>query len=104
MFFTNKDGELETDTAHLTEALADLDEKIGAQIVNMSLVGPQDDLVHERIAEMATKGVVFVAAAGNGGPDARAGYPAAYEQVIAVTAVDRKAGTTTTPIAAPTST
>ena len=42
---------------------------------------------------MATrKGVVFVAAAGNGGPDAPAGYPAAYDEVIAVTAVDRKGG------------
>ena len=38
------------------------------------------------------KGVVFVAAAGNGGPDAPAGYPAAYSEVIAVTAVDRKGG------------
>ena len=58
----------------------------------MSLVGPKDDLVHDRISDMARKGVVFVAAAGNGGPDAAAGYPAAYEEVIAVTAVDRKGG------------
>jgi len=59
----------------------------------MSLVGAKDDLVHDRIIDMATrKGVVFVAAAGNGGPDAAAGYPAAYDEVIAVTAVDRKGG------------
>jgi subtilisin family serine protease len=32
--------------------------------------------------------VVFVAAAGNGGPAAPPGYPAAYREVIAVTAVD----------------
>jgi len=92
VFFTNKDGQLETDTAHLTEALAYLDEKTDVQIVNMSLVGPKDDLVHERIAAMARSGKVFVGAAGNGGPNAAAGYPAAYEEVIAVTAVDGKGG------------
>jgi subtilase family protein len=92
VFFTNKDGQLETDTAHMTEALAYLDEQKGVQIVNMSLAGPQDPLVHDRIIHMARKGVVFVAAAGNGGPGAAPSYPAAYEQVIAVTAVDRKGG------------
>jgi subtilisin family serine protease len=92
VFFTNKEGQLETDTAHLTEALAYLDEKKAVQIVNMSLAGPQDALVHDRIRKMAEKGVVFVAAAGNGGPDAAPSYPAAYGQVIAVTAVDRKGG------------
>ena len=59
---------------------------------NMSLMGPQDDLVHARIASMARKGKAFVGAAGNGGPHAPAGYPAAYEEVIAVTAVDGKGG------------
>jgi subtilisin family serine protease len=92
VFFTNKDGQLETDTAHLTEALAYLEEKTDVQIVNMSLVGPKDDLVHARIAAMARGGKVFVGAAGNGGPNAAAGYPAAYEEVIAVTAVDGKGG------------
>jgi len=92
VFFTNKDGQLETDTAHLTEALAYLEEKTDVQIVKMSLVGPKDDLVHARIAAMVRGGKVFVGAAGNGGPTAAAGYPAAYEEVIAVTAVDGKGG------------
>jgi hypothetical protein len=92
VFFTNKDGQLETDTAHLTEALAYLDEKTDVRIVNLSLVGPKDDLVHTRIAGMARNGKVFVGAAGNGGPSAPAGYPAAYAEVIAVTAVDGKGG------------
>ena len=55
----------------------------------MSLVGPSDELVHAQIADMsARKGVVFIAAAGNGGPAAPPGYPAAYKEVIAVTAID----------------
>jgi subtilisin family serine protease len=32
--------------------------------------------------------LIFVAAAGNGGPNAASAYPAAYERVIAVTAID----------------
>jgi subtilisin family serine protease len=77
-----------TDTAHLVDALQRL-EKEGAQIINMSLVGPRDELVHERIIEMSRRGIVFIAAAGNGGPSAPPGYPAAYsDEVIAVTAVN----------------
>ena len=56
----------------------------------MSLVGPEDDLVHQRVMQMSRKGVVFVAAAGNGGPGAPPAYPAAYSEVIAVTAVDAR--------------
>lgn len=86
-FFKNALGRARTDTAHVLEALQRLEEH-GAQIINMSLVGPSDELVHERIADMSAKGVVFVAAAGNGGPAAPPGYPAAYKEVIAVTAVE----------------
>jgi len=89
-FFTNAEGRPETDTRHLLDALNVLSAQ-KVHVINMSLVGPEDDLVHERIKEMAaTDAVVFVAAAGNGGPGAGAGYPAAYEEVIAVTAVDRR--------------
>ena len=85
-----KDGKrARTDTAHLLIALQEL-EKSGAQIINMSLAGPWDDLVYQRILAMSRKGIVFIAAAGNGGPAAPPGYPAAYPEVIAVTAVDDK--------------
>jgi subtilisin family serine protease len=90
-FFTNAEGRPETDTRHLLDALNVLSAQ-KVHVINMSLVGPKDDLVHDRIQEMAADGVVFVAAAGNGGPGAEAGYPAAYEEVIAVTAVDRRQG------------
>ena len=88
-FFKNASGQSETDTVHLLWALKVL-EQHGAQVVNMSLSGPRDELVHQRLIELSRKGMIFVAAAGNGGPDAPAAYPAAYkDEVIAVTAVDR---------------
>ncbi len=87
-FLTNAQGKPEADSARLLQALDELD-KSKVHIVNMSLVGPRDELVHEQIRRMASRGVVFVAAVGNGGPGAPKGYPAAYPEVIAVTAVDR---------------
>ena len=89
-FFKNAKGLAQTDTVRLLEALQRLDET-GAQIINMSLVGPWDELVRRRIVDMSTrKGVLFIAAAGNDGERALPGYPAGYEEVIAVTAVDSK--------------
>jgi subtilisin family serine protease len=88
-FFKNTSGQSETDTVHLLWALKVL-EQHGAHVVNMSLSGPRDELVHQRLIELSRRGMIFVAAAGNGGPDAPAAYPAAYKnEVIAVTAVDR---------------
>jgi Subtilase family len=59
-------------------------------VVNMSLSGPDNGLLAAIIKLAADKGVTFVAAAGNGGPGAKPVYPAAYEEVLAVTAVDRQ--------------
>jgi hypothetical protein len=59
------------------------------EVVNMSLSGPDDKLLQDAIAETSRTGVVFVAAAGNGGPAAPPSYPAAYANVVAVTAVDK---------------
>ena len=61
----------------------------GAKLINMSFSGPQDDLVQARITAMRTQGFVFTAAAGNEGPAAVPAYPAAYPDVIAVTAVTK---------------
>jgi subtilisin family serine protease len=60
----------------------------GARIVNMSFTGPADSSMHDMIAALRRKGLVLVAAAGNDGPRAPAAYPAAYQEVIAVTATD----------------
>ena len=60
----------------------------GARVVNMSFAGPEDPLLGKAIAAAEQQGVVVVAAAGNGGPTARPAYPAAFPDVIAVTATD----------------
>ncbi len=61
------------------------------RIVNLSLAGPANDALAGQVRRMDRDGIVLVAAAGNGGPAAKPAYPAAYPQVIAVTAVDRRA-------------
>ncbi len=61
----------------------------GARLINMSFTGPKDPLLGRIIKEAAADGGIFVAAAGNGGPTAPPLYPAAYPEVIAVTATDQ---------------
>ncbi|MBB1491316.1 S8 family serine peptidase [Paracoccus sp. MC1862] len=63
-----------------------------ARIVNLSLAGPANAALEAQVAGMAQAGMVLIAAAGNMGPSAPPIYPAAYPQVIAVTAVDRDRG------------
>ena len=60
----------------------------GAQIINMSFAGPKDALIERGIAAVAAKGIVMVAAAGNAGAKSPPLYPAANENVIAVSATD----------------
>jgi minor extracellular protease Epr len=87
VFFKDDAGGFATDTVSLLKAL-DWMGAFDVKVVNMSFAGPKDDLVQKAIASLSAKGVVFVAAAGNEGPTAAPSYPAAYSQVIAVTAVN----------------
>jgi hypothetical protein len=89
IFYADKDGAPISDTAHLLRAL-DLMEAWDIRVVNLSLTGPRDELVEKAVARLAQNGVLIVAAAGNDGPGAQPAYPAAYPQVIAVTAVNRE--------------
>ncbi|MDQ2704791.1 MAG: S8 family serine peptidase, partial [Pseudomonadota bacterium] len=61
-----------------------------ARIINMSFVGPKNTFLEEACAAARERDIVLVAAAGNNGPGAPYGYPAAYDGVIAVTATDGK--------------
>jgi hypothetical protein len=59
-----------------------------ARIINMSFVGPPDDLLREMLAEENARGIVLIAAVGNAGPRSPPLYPAVDADVIGVTATD----------------
>ena len=85
--FYAEGGQAVTDTVSLLRAL-DWMRRHGVRIVNMSFAGPNDPLLAAAIRQSVREGMIIVAAAGNDGADAPEAYPAAYNGVIAVTAVD----------------
>jgi subtilisin family serine protease len=60
------------------------------QVVNISLVGPQNLLVQRAVQALRARGIGIVAAVGNDGPAAPPQYPASYPGVVAVTGVDAR--------------
>ncbi len=60
----------------------------GIDIINMSLAGPPNALLELAVERAVARGHVIVAAVGNEGPDVLPLFPAAYPEVIGVTAVD----------------
>ena len=67
-----------------------LDVLIGedVNVINLSFSGPANAVLKRVVDAAAARGIGLVAAAGNGGPGAEPAYPAAWPEVIAVTAVD----------------
>lgn len=59
-------------------------------VVNVSLVGPRNAVVEAAVRRASGRGILIVAAVGNDGPSAPPLYPAAYADVVGVTAVDRR--------------
>lgn len=59
-----------------------------ARVINLSVGGPKDNLIARLIGAAVKRQIAVVAAAGNDGPKGEPRYPAALENVIAVTAVD----------------
>ena len=57
-------------------------------VINMSLTGPANVMLERALKSLYDSGISLVAAVGNAGPAAPPLYPAAYEQVIGVTAID----------------
>ncbi len=86
-FFLSSDGQTGATTSSLIQSIDWLVSE-GADVINVSLTGPPDASLERFIAQMQARGVVFVAAVGNGGPAAAPLYPAAYDGVVGVTAVD----------------
>lgn len=88
-FYEAADG---NDVANATSIAAALDWLVGRRVshINLSLSGPHNPLLEAAVTGAASADVVLIAAAGNEGPDAPPSYPAAYDQVIAATAVDEE--------------
>jgi subtilisin family serine protease len=86
--FADQHGRPVTDTLNLLKALNWMADA-RARIVILNIFGPGDELLQLAIGRLTRTGMLFVAPAGDAGPAAPPSYPAAYEEVIAVTAVDR---------------
>lgn len=59
-----------------------------ARVVNMSFAGPADRMFSEMLSKAHTRGMVLIAAVGNAGLRSPPLYPAAYRDVIGVTATN----------------
>jgi len=88
-FSPEKQSSPQATTQHI---LAGIDWAIakGARIINMSFAGPYDPMLQLALKKAHDKGIVLIAAAGNAGPRSQPLYPAADENVIAVTAIDAR--------------
>ncbi|MAD76404.1 MAG: peptidase S8 [Rheinheimera sp.] len=73
--------------SHIVQALDWLASQ-QVRVINMSLTGPDNPVLAAVVRQLAAQQIVLVAAAGNGGPAAAPLFPAAYADVLAVTAVD----------------
>ena len=71
----------------LAQALAWMAEN-EVPVVNVSLVGPRNAVVEAAVRRAGSRGMLIVAAVGNDGPSAPPLYPAAYPDVVGVTAVN----------------
>ncbi len=57
-------------------------------IVNLSLAGPDHPALQRAVSQSQKSGMIVVAAVGNDGPAAPPAFPAAYDGVVGVSAVD----------------
>lgn len=64
--------------------------RLDVPVINLSIDGPDNPILARVIRAALARDTAIVAAAGNRGPLAPPGYPAAYPGVIAVTAIDGK--------------
>jgi subtilisin family serine protease len=87
--FHRASGDERTDAFTLVRALDQLLER-NIQVINLSLAGPPNAVLENTLLQLTEqRKIPVIAAAGNDGPQAAPLYPAAYDNVIAVTAVDR---------------
>jgi subtilisin family serine protease len=89
VFYEDRRGGLLSEAGDLVRALDWLMER-RVPVINMSLSGPPNEVLRAAISRALSAGHLIVAAVGNSGPASPPLYPAAYDGVIAVTAVDSK--------------
>lgn len=89
MFEVNEAGKVIGSGMGLLRAIDWMAQK-GVQVVNLSVAGGDNKVVRKAFQKAQEKGLILVAAAGNWGSAKRPAYPAAYRDVIAVTALDQK--------------
>jgi subtilisin family serine protease len=89
--FSAEDNEVDATTREIWMSIV-WAAKAGAQVMNLSFAGPSDPEIERAVATVYRKGITLVAAAGNAGPSSPPLYPAAYPEVIAVTATDGRRG------------
>lgn len=83
---SGQDGADAYDVARAISMLAERD--LG--VINLSFTGPENQILRRVVAAALDKGVLLVAAAGNAGPRSNPLYPAAFDGVVAVTAIDSR--------------
>ena len=87
--FYRAGGDERADVFTLVQALGYLVDE-GVRVINLSLAGPDNSVLAETVDRLVVeRDIVVVAAVGNSGQNADPEYPAAYDPVLAVTAVDR---------------
>lgn len=81
-------------TASSLVAAMDKCRKEGADVINMSLGGPSSSMVERnKINQLADLGIQLIAASGNSGDTSNPEeYPASYERVVSVGAVNQERG------------
>ena len=87
VFYEDRRGGALSEARDLVRAL-DWLMKRRVPVINMSLAGPPNQVLEAAVKRALAAGHLIVAAVGNGGPASPPLYPAAYEGVIAVTAID----------------
>lgn len=85
-FYTLNSGNGSADVMGLVKSLDWLVQQ-GARVVGMSLTGPSNAVLDAALRRASDRGVTVVAAAGNQGRAAAPVFPAAYDNVLATTAL-----------------
>lgn len=89
IFSATRDGGIKASLGSMMKALDWLATK-KVQVINISLAGSENKVLSLLMERTSAKGIVVVAAAGNGGAKAKPAFPAAHPKVLAVTAIDQK--------------